>query len=76
MVPVFIERQIKQALRVAADKYTSSEITKKSLLERIMGRLEYPLSFYLKGQNKGSSEIGKISCEKETSVWKNEGKKL
>lgn len=39
MVPVFIGLQAKQALRLAAADSTLPDITKKVLLERILGRL-------------------------------------
>lgn len=40
MVPVFIGLQARRALRVAADDSALPDITKKMLLERIMGRLQ------------------------------------
>ena len=40
MVPVFMGRQIKQALRVAAEDSALPDITKMVLLDRIMGMLQ------------------------------------
>lgn len=40
MVPVFMGRQIKRALRVAAEDSALPDTTKRVLLDRIMGMLQ------------------------------------